>query len=253
MQSVRPNGRGAAVAGYRIAGCAAALAVACARGGEGAGATDSASTTAKAATPSPYVSDIPPWPSDTPAFSVDRVTPLEPRLRAKLGSCGTETPVVAADSIGPFYPGQPLANLFGACPHLLQLWRSVDGKQVPAVAFTIGNAVLLLDANGVIADAVVTRVTALEGARTAEGIGRGSSLADAQRAYGPPTWRRDQCAVNAAFDSRPGLVIDIAVPEGGSDAFTCADIRRFASGTDFSRFPRGSTVAAVAAELDENP
>lgn len=229
------------------------LVTACTRGGDAGAASDSIAAGAKAPTPSPYVSEIPPWPSDTSTFSIDRVTSLEPRLRAKLGSCGAETPVVAADSIGPFYPGQPLANLFAACPHLLQLWRRVDGKEVPAIAFTLGDAVLLLDANGVIAEAVVTRVNALEGARTAEGIGRGSALADVQRAYGAPTWRRAQCAVSAAFASRPGLVVDIAVPEGSSGAYTCLDIRRFASGSDFSRFPRGSTVAAVAAELDENP
>ena len=253
MHNVRPNGR-AGVAGLSIAGCAAALAVACARGNENAAIADTAPViTTNAAAPSPYVSDIPPWPADTPTFSVDHLASLEPRLAAKLGSCGNETPVIAADSIGPFYPGQPLANLFGACPHLLQLWRRVDGKQVPVIALKLGGATLLLDANGVIADAVVTRVTALEGARTPEGIGRGSPLAEAQKAYGVPTWRREQCAVAAAFASHPGLIIDIAVPEGGSDAYTCADIRKFATGTDFSRFPRGSTVAAVAAELNEEP
>jgi hypothetical protein len=251
MQSVRPNGRAAAVIGYGIAGCAAVLTIAaCTRGGE-RGADSAAAP--KPPAPSPYVGDIPAWPADTTTSSVDHVTGMPARLRARLGSCGADTPVVAADSVGPFYPGQPLANLFGACPHLLQLWRRVDGNAVPAIAFKLGDAVLLLDANGVIADAVVTRVAALEGARTAEGIGPGSPLADVQHAYGAPTWRREQCAVAAAFASHPGLVIDIAIPESGGDAYTCADIRHFASGTDFSHFPRGSTVATVAAELDENP
>jgi hypothetical protein len=113
----------------------------------------------------------------------------------------------------------------------------------------VGDALLLLDANGVIADAVVTRVIALEGARTAEGIGPGSPLADVQRAYGPPTWKRDQCSISATFESRPGLLVQVAIPDGGSDAYTCQDIRRFATGSDFSRFPRGSTVGWIAADL----
>jgi hypothetical protein len=167
--------------------------------------------------------------------------------------CGAAAPIATADSVGPFYPGQPLANLFGACPHPLQLWHLDGGKYVPAIALESGSALLLLDANGVTSDAVVTRVTALEGARTAEGIGPGSSLADAQRAYGAPTWQRDQCAVNAAFASRPGLVVHVVIPESSDGAYTCEDIRRFASGADFSRFPRGSTVGWIAAELDANP
>jgi hypothetical protein len=168
-------------------------------------------------------------------------------------SCGTATPLVTADSVGSLYPGEPLANLFGACPQLLQLFHFDDGKYLPALAVKLGGATLLLDASGVTPDAVVTRVAVLGGARSAEGIGAGSPLADAARAYGPPTWRREQCAVNAAFASRPGIVIHIAPAETGGDAYTCEDIRRFASGSDFSRFPRASTVGWIAAELDAEP
>ena len=260
MPNVRPNvlpnvtpSRRAGLAG---AACALVLAaVACSPADHGADApadtpVDTPAQARRAAAPSAYVSEIPAWPADTTTSATDRDGALPARLQAKVPACGGATPVVTADSIGPFYPGQPLANLFGACAHLLQLWAWDDGKYVPAVALRIGDALLLLEANGVIPDAVVTRVTALNGARTSEGIGSGSLLADAVRAFGTPIWRRDQCAVGAAFASRPGLVIRIAIPEGRSDAWTCEEIRRFGTGPDFSRFPKGSTVGSVSAELD---
>ena len=205
-----------------------------------------------AAPPAAFVTEIPPWPADTNMMSTDRDGALPARLRATVRSCGALVPIVAADSVGPFYPGQPLANLFGACRRLLQLWHWEDGKYLPAVALKMDGALLLVDASGVIPEAVVTRITALDGAQTAEGIGHGSPLANAQRAYGVPTWRRDQCAVDVSFASRPGLLFHIAVADGGPGAYTCEDIRRFGSGIDFSRFPPGSTIAWVAAELASN-
>jgi hypothetical protein len=255
MRSVRPNVPAAArrldLGGLACGTLLAAAACSGAERGRAGTAADSlAAPSATTPAPSHYVTDVPPWPADTFTSSTDRDGRVPARLAARLPSCGAATPVVTGDSVGPLYPGQPLANLFGACPHLSQIWHHDDGKYVPAVAVKLGDAVLLLDVSGVMADAVVTRVTALDGARTAEGIGAGSPLTDVARAYGVPTWRRDQCGVSAAFASRPGLVVHIAVPESASDAYTCEDIRRFATGNDFARFPRGSTVAWIAAELD---
>jgi hypothetical protein len=255
MAIVRPNVRTRRRCGLTAPGCALVLAVA------GCSSTDhraeipadSAATPRRAAAPSAYVSDIPAWPADTTTSATDRDGVLPARLKAKVPSCGAATPVVTADSIGPFYPGQPVANLFGACAHLLQLWAWDDGKYLPAVALRVGDALLLLEVNGVMPEAVVTRVAALEGARTREGVGSGSSLADAAGAFGAPTWRRDQCAVGAAFASRPGLVIRVAIPQGQGDTWTCEQIRRFGTGPDFSRFPKGSTVASLSAELDAAP
>ena len=241
-----PRGSGALVAGWALllaAGCAGT------DRREGDLGADSIAALRPANAPSSYVNVIPAWPADTTSSSADREAALPARLRAKVRSCGTVTPIVTADSIGRFYPGEPLANLFGACPNLLQLWRWDGGKYIPAAALQLGDAILLLEASGVIPEAVVTRVTALEGARTADGIGPGSLLADVHRAYGTPTWQREQCAVAATFASHPGLVIQVAIPEGRSDAWTCHDIRGFAAGTDFSRFPAGSTVGSIAADL----
>lgn len=251
MRIVWPNGSVVVTTAVVIAaGVLSLAALACSTSDQRAARPgDTVAALPAAAAPSAFVSDIPAWPADTATSSTDRDGALPARLRAKLPNCGTTTPVVTADSIGPFYPGQPLANLFGACPRLLQLWAWDDGKYVPAVALSLGGAVLLLEANGVIPEAVVTRVTALAGARTPEGIGPGSPLPDVERAFGAPTWRRDQCAIGAAFASRPGLVVNIEIPEGHSDALTCEEIRRFGTGADFSRLPKGSTVRSVAADL----
>lgn len=235
-------------------------AVACSAGGSrsDAPAASKAAATADvpaampAAPPASYLTVIPPWPADTNMMSTDRDGALPARLRGVVRPCGAVVPIVAADSVGPFYPGQPLANLFGACTRLVQLWHWEDGKYLPAVAVKIDGALLLIDASGVIPEAVVTRITALDGARTAEGIGHGSLLADAQRSYGVPIWRRDQCAVDVVFASRPGLLFHLSIADGGPAAYTCEDIRRFATGVDFMRFPPGSTVAWVAAELTSN-
>ena len=252
MVSVRPNGsflvRRATLAG---AVGVALLTAACssAKRDEPPAATDTASAAGPA--PAPYVSDIPPWPADTAAAAVDRDGRLPAELAARVPSCGSETPVVAPDSVGRLFPGMPLASLFGQCKQALPLWHRDNGSFIPALAVKLGNALLLLDASGTMADAVVVRITAVSGARTAEGIGPGSSLADVTRAYGVPTWRRDQCAVDAIFDSRPGLVVHTTFPDNGSDAYTCEDIHRFGTGQDFSHFPRGATVGWIATELGD--
>ena len=198
--------------------------------------------------PSPYVSQIPAWPAETSAFATDRTGRLSAALRAKIPSCGDATPVVARDSIGPLYPGQPLPILLGVCGGALRFWQWDDGSYLPAIAVKLGDAVVVAELGGMTADDVVSRVIAVSGARTAEGIGPGSSLAELQRAYGAPTWRRNQCTVDAAFDSRPGLVARIAVASSGGAA-SCAEVRHYGDGPDFSRFPRGSRVEWIAAEL----
>jgi hypothetical protein len=192
---------------------------------------------------------IPTWPSDTSTFAVDRPSALRPQLRARVRRCTDATPVVTADSIGPIYPGQSFANLLRACERALPVFHFDDGRYGPAVAVLLGKALVIADLDGVAEESVVTRVAAFDRAKTAEGIGPGSPLANVRRAYGAPTWRRFQCSVDALFDTKPGLVARITLPEEGSDAITCNEMRRFAQGADFSNFPRGSRVAWIATEL----
>lgn len=210
---------------------------------------DTTAVGAPAPAPAPRVREIPAWPADTPGFAIDRPYGITPAQRSAVPRCSSETPVVATDGIGPIYPGQPLASLLDRCPDVYLAWHWDDGRYGPAVAVQLGGALVVADVSGTGADAMVTRVAAFDRARTAEGIGPGSPLADVERAYGAPSWRRQQCAVDALFASTPGLVVRTAVPEDGSDAWSCDAIRRLGTGDDFSRFPKGSRVSWIAVEL----
>ncbi|HEX2780538.1 MAG TPA: hypothetical protein VHM30_13620 [Gemmatimonadaceae bacterium] len=233
MLRVRPDGRTALALLALVAACA----------------TRERAADTGAAKPSPYVSEIPPWPSDTSAMATSHGGAFSAALRAKVPSCGATTPVVAPDAVGPLYPGQPLPLVLGACPERLLIWDWDDGAYLPAIAVRLGEALVVADLAGITADDVVSRVVVLDGARTAEGIGPGSSLADLQHAYGTPIWRRNQCSVGVSFESRPGLLARIALPEEGSDAWTCDEIRRLARGETFAQFPHGSRVRWIGAEL----
>jgi len=70
--------------------------------------------------------------------------------------------------------------------------------------------------------------------------------------YSPTRNVPTACRPGVAFASRPGLLFHLAIADGAPAAYTCEDIRRFATGVDFRRFPEGSTIAWVAAELASN-
>jgi len=182
--------------------------------------------------------------------ATDADSHLPEGLAGSVPSCRSETPVFAADSVGALYPGMPLANLFVACKNPLLLWHSSEGVYHPAIAVKMGTAVLLVDATGTTPDDVVSRIIGLSGVRTAEGIGPGSQLADAARAYGEPSWSRDQCGVTSNFASRLGLAVHVDLASAGGDV-TCDQLHEFATGTDFSHFPRGTRIAWISAELGE--
>lgn len=207
-----------------------------------------AAAAAAAALPPPKPVVIPSWPTDTSSVAIDRPLAIRPEMRARFPRCSKETPIVATD-MGPIFPGQPLPDVLRACPKAYPVWHFDDGYYGPAVAVIAGRALLIVDVDGTTEEAQVKRVTAFDHAQTAEKIGAGTSLAILQRTYGEPTWRRGQCSVDALFASKPGLIFRIALPEEGSDAVTCTDMRRLAYGTDFSHFPKGARVSWVAAEL----
>ena len=230
-----------------VAGAAAMLLAACSREEK---PVDTSMYVAPAAeAPAPVKVPIPTWPADTPGHALDRPFGVTPAQRGRIPSCSAETPLVTTEGIGPIFPGQSLNDLLAACPANYTAWHWDDGRYGPAVAVRLGRALVVADVNGVREGDMVTRVVAFDNAKTAEGIGPGSSLAAVYRAYGAPTWQRSQCSVDARFESTPNLVIRIALPEEGSDAWTCDAIRKLGTGKDFSHFPRDSRVSWIATEL----
>ena len=214
-------------------------------------AVDSAALAAAAAAaavkpPKPVV--IPSWPSDTVSVAIDRPLAIRPEMRARFPRCSKETPTIATD-MAPIFPGQSFTDLLRACSKVYPVWHFDDGNYGPAVAVIMGKALLIVDLDGTTEEAQVKRVIAFDHAQTAERIGAGTPVAKLQSAYGVPTWRKGQCSVDALFATKPGLVFRIALPEEGSDAVTCTDMRRLGYGDDFSHFPRGARVSSVAAEL----
>jgi hypothetical protein len=207
-----------------------------------------AAAAAAAAVPPPKPVVMPEWPSDTPSVAIDRPLAIRPEMRAHFPRCSKETPVVAID-MAPIFPGQSLPDLLRACSKAYPVWHFDDGNYGPAVAVIMGKALLIVDLDGTTEEAQVKRVIAFDHAQTAEKIGAGTPVAKLQSAYGVPTWRKGQCSVDALFATKPGLVFRIALPEEGSDAVTCTDMRRLGYGDDFSHFPRGARVSSVAAEL----
>jgi hypothetical protein len=255
MLNVRPNVR-RAVGGVASTLVVAALAAAaCSKGTDKpAAATDTGAAVDTAVkddlAPSAYVGQTPAWPADTASNATDADARLPEALAGSVPSCRGATPVFAADSVGPLYAGMPLANLFATCKDPLLLWHSSEGVYHPALAVKMGTAILLLDATGTTSDDVITRIIGLSGVRTAEGIGPGTQVADAGRAYGEPIWTRDQCGVTAAFASHLGLAVHVDLAGAGGD-LTCDQLHEFATGSDFSHFPRGTRIAWISAELGE--
>lgn len=161
--------------------------------------------------------DSAPPPAALPSpFPADRDTT---RLRATVAaggahSCGPGTPRITADSIGPFRPGIPVAELARRCPGLLYGWVGIsDGIPVATVAARVGGAPITGFASDSTADAVVDRVELSgRGPRTAEGFGVGSTLGELQGAYGAPQASESDCVLMVWFDSRPGLNFHLEYP-----------------------------------------
>ena len=256
MVNVRPNVRILVRAAACGALVAALVAVGCAKGADKRAAaidTGAAVDTGikDGVTPSGYASHVPTWPADTASNATSEDSHIPEALAGSVPSCGSATPVFASDTIGPLFPGMPLANLLAVCKDPLLLWHSSEGLYHPALAVRLGSAVLLLDASGTSEDDVITRIIGLSGVRTAQGVGPGTPLADAARAYGEPTWQRDQCGITASFAARAGLAVHVDLASAGGD-ITCDQLRESATGNDFSHFPRGTKIAWISAELGED-
>lgn len=198
------------------------------------------STAAVTASTPDSATATPPAPSLPSPFPVDRDTLA---LKAELAAggapaCGSRAPRITADSIGPFRPGIPVAELARRCPGLLYGWIGIsDGIPVATVAARLGGAIVTGFASDSSAAAVVNRVEVSgPGPRTAEGFGVGSTLGAMQRVYGAPQASESDCVLMVWFDTRPGLNFHMEYPP---------QARRECGGLSEPPLPPDLTVASV--------
>lgn len=175
---------------------------------------DSANRAPPPGSATPSVPGVSPFPADRDT------TELTVRLTGAGGGvppCGSRVPPITAESIGPFRPGTPVAELARACPRLLYGWVMIsDGIPVPTVAARVGGATVTGFASDSSPGAIVTRVELSgPGPRTAEGFGVGSTLGEMERVYGVPQASESDCVLKVWFDTRPGLNFHLEYPPRG--------------------------------------
>ena len=196
--------------------------------------------------PSRPVDPSSPWPADTFDVRIDRWSFEEPAELAKIPTCQATTPVVTGDSIGPLRAGLTRAAVEMVCPTLHYGWYySDDQLWIPAANVRLGQATFLLEFDGTAPTARVTRVAAIDpGARTTDGLGAGSTFAEARRLLGTPTLVPAKCAVFARWESRPGLVARIVLTD--ETGWECSSMRQVAERNLLARVPADSRIGYFA-------
>lgn len=189
-----------------------------------------------------------PWPADTFDVRIDRWSFEVPAQLARIPSCGSATPIVTGDSIGPLRSGLTRAAIERICPTLHYGWYySDDQRWIPAANVRLGTATVLLEFDGTAPTARVTRVAALDSAtRTADGLTAGSPLADARRILGEPTLVPAKCAVFARWPARPGLIARIVLTD--ESGWECSSMRQVAERNNLGRVPADSRIGYFAQE-----
>ena len=189
-----------------------------------------------------------PWPADTFDVRIDRWSFEEPAELAKIPVCQATTPVVTGDSVGPLKAGLTRSAVEALCPSLHYGWYySDDQLWIPAANVRLGQATFLLEFDGTSPTARVVRVSAIDpGARTADGLGAGSTLAEARRLLGVPTLVPAKCAVFARWTSRPGLIARIVLTD--ETGWECSSMRQVAERNMLGRVPADSRIGYFAHE-----
>lgn len=189
-----------------------------------------------------------PWPADTFDVRIDRWSFEVPAKLARIPACGSATPIVTGDSIGPLRSGLTREAVEAICPALHYGWYySDDQRWIPAANVRLGAATILLEFDGTAPTARVTRVAALDSAtRTADGLTAGSPLAETRRVLGEPTLVPAKCAVFARWPSRPGLIARIVLTD--ESGWECSSMRQVAERNNLGRVPPDSRIGYFAQE-----
>jgi hypothetical protein len=145
---------------------------------------------------------------------------------AAVPSCGSDLPLIAPGSFGALRPGQSLQEVAATCPRALALWDWGDEAiPQPLLVVHLGGAIVELTFEDTLASSSVVNLRISHPrARTAEGVGPGSTLGDLVRAYGPARFDEAECVLYATFGRAEGLSFWLWLPR----PFECTDVTRLA-------------------------
>lgn len=151
------------------------------------------------------------WPPED--FDSPQLQGLGDSVWAAVPRCRSETPVLTPDSIGPLSPDQTLSAVLSECQDVLYGWDWGDEAIAgPAIAVRLGEVLVVADLRGTTDTSTVYRLfTDDSAARTVEGFGPGTLVADIRRFWGDGTLAEAECVLFASFPTHPGLVWRLAI------------------------------------------
>lgn len=196
-----------------VVGILLAISAACERA-PGAGRDASGGPSQRSSSQPP---ELPRWPPARPEGSGGL---------APVPSCGSDLPLIAPGSFGALRPGQSLQQVAATCPRALALWDWGDeAAPLPLLVVQLGGAIVELTFEDTLASSrLVNLRISHPAARTAEGVGTGSTLGDLVRAYGRARFAEAECALYATFERAEGLSFRLRLPS----PFECTDVTRLA-------------------------
>jgi hypothetical protein len=180
-----------------------------------------------------------PWPASSADIGV-RALRRDRALRENIAMCAPGIPDFTADSVGPVFAGQTLADLLTACPHAARGWdRGDQGPAIPALAIRLGSALLTALLLDTLPTSPVAQVESADLA-TPEGIGSGSSLEELLATYGDGILLDRDCSLEITFPTTPGLAFMLLLPPGAR--IDCDQIPTVADDNAIDLLPPGTLV-----------